>query len=125
MAEFLLLYRGGATPASEVGGEQLASRWGGWLKRVAAQGALVATGDPVVDGRIVGNSAHIEPGKDYVRGLDHIGGYSRIRAANMDEAEAMCADCPILGEGGFVELREIMAIGGPRGRDSSSAVARG
>jgi hypothetical protein len=41
-----------------------------------------------------------------------IGGYSRIRAANMNDAEAMCADCPIFGEGGFVELREIVTISG-------------
>jgi hypothetical protein len=110
--EFLLLYRGGARPASQAAGQHLASRWGAWLKWIAARGVLVATGDPLGDGRIVGASAHIEPGKDYVRGEDHIGGYSRIRAANLDEAEALCADCPILGEGGFVELREIMSIGG-------------
>ena len=112
MAEFLLLYRGGARPSSEVAGQKLASRWGEWLKRIAAQGALVAAGDPVVDGGIVGNSANIEAGKDYVHDGDHIGGYSRIRAASIDEAAAMCVDCPILGEGGFVELREIKMIGG-------------
>ena len=112
MPEFLLLYRGGARQTSEVAGQQLASRWGEWLKRIAAHGALVATGDPVVDGRIVGNSANIEPGKDYVHDGDHIGGYSRIRAANIDEAAEMCSDCPILGEGGFVEVLEIRTIGG-------------
>ncbi len=111
LAEFLLIYRGGARPSSESAGQQLASRWGGWLKGIAAKGALVATGDPVVGGRIVGDSANMEPGKDYVHGGDHIGGYSRIRAANLDEAAAMCADCPILGEGGFVEVREIVMIG--------------
>ncbi len=111
MADFLLLYRGGAKPTNAAAGQNLASRWGEWLKRIAAQGALVATGDPLVDGRIVGTSARIDRGNDYVHGGDHIGGYSRIRAANLDEAEAMCADCPILGEGGFVELREIVTIG--------------
>jgi hypothetical protein len=112
MADFVLLYRGGGRPTSAAAGQQLASRWGAWLKGIDARGALVATGDPLVDGRIVGASANIEPGKDYVHGGDHIGGYSRIRAASLDEAEAMCADCPILGEGGFVELREIVTIGG-------------
>ncbi len=112
MADFLLLYRGGARPTSEVAGQQLLSRWGEWLKRIAARGALVATGDPLVDGRIVGNPANIEAGKNYVHGADHIGGYSRIRAANIDEAEAMCADCPILREGGFIELREIVTMSG-------------
>jgi hypothetical protein len=68
-------------------------------------------GDPVVGGRIVGDSFH-RTGNDYVHGADHIGGYSRIRAANLDEAEAICMDCPILKEGGFVEVREIVAIGG-------------
>jgi hypothetical protein len=63
-------------------------------------------------GRIVGNSANIEPGKDYVYNGDHIGRYSRIRAANIYESTAMCVDCPILGEGGFVELWEINMIGG-------------
>jgi hypothetical protein len=100
MAEFLLLYRGGARPATAEAGQGLASRWGQWLKRIADQGDLVTPGDPLVDGRIVGNSANIEPGKDYVHGGDHIGGYSRIRAANIDGAAALCADCPILGEGG-------------------------
>jgi hypothetical protein len=109
---FCCIRGGGARPTSALAGQQLASRWGGWLKRIAAQGALVATGDPVVDGRIVGKSVNIEPGKDYVHGGDHIGEYSRIRAANMDEAAAICVDCPILGEGGFVELREIKMIGG-------------
>lgn len=49
----------GAAPplTSKAAGQQLAGV-GGWLKRVAAQGAFVATGDPVVDGRIVENSAH-------------------------------------------------------------------
>ncbi len=104
MAEFLLLYRGAARPTSEGAGQQLASRWGGWLRRIAARGALVAVGDPVVGGRIGANSANIEPGKDYVSGDDYIGGYSRISAANIDPAAALCADCPILGEGGFVNF---------------------
>jgi hypothetical protein len=112
MAEFLLIYRGGTRPTSESAGQQLAIRWGGWLKGIAAQGALVAAGDPVAGGRIVGDSANIEPGKDYLRGGDHIGGYSRIRAKSLDGAVAMCADCPILGEGGFIEVREIVMIGG-------------
>jgi hypothetical protein len=112
VAEFLLLYRGGARPTSQDARQQLAGRWVEWLRRIATQGALVAAGDPVVEGRIVGSSANIEPGKDYVHGADHVGGYSRIRAANIDEAAAMCVDCPILGEGGFVELREIKMIGG-------------
>jgi hypothetical protein len=108
MAEFLLLYRGGARPTDAVAGQQLASRWGKWLTEIAAQGALVATGDPVVDGRIVGDSANIDSDTDYVHGADHIGGYSRIRATDIDAAAARCADCPILAEGGFVEVREIV-----------------
>jgi hypothetical protein len=79
---------------------------------MAARGVLVASGDPVLDGRIVGNSDPIEPGNDYVHGEDHIAGCSRIRAENLDEAAAMRGDCPILGEGGFVELREIVTMGG-------------
>lgn len=64
----------------------------------------------MVAGRILGDSDNRDPSKDYVRDRDHIGGYSRIRAANLDAAEAMCEGCPILGEGGFVEVREVLAI---------------
>jgi hypothetical protein len=112
VVDFLLLYGGGARPANAAARQHLASRWGEWLKRIAAQSSLAATGDPLVEGRIVGHSAKRDPGEDYVRGGDHIGGYSRIRAANLDDAEAMCADCPILGEGGFIELGEILTISG-------------
>jgi len=65
VAEFLLLYRGGARPGSDVAGQQLASSRGEWLRRIAVRAALVATGDPIVGGRIVGNSANIEACKDY------------------------------------------------------------
>ncbi len=44
--------------------------------------------------RIVGTSANTEPGKDYVRGGDHIGGYSRIRAANLASMDAIVGQAP-------------------------------
>ncbi|HET7421812.1 MAG TPA: hypothetical protein VFL27_15640 [Candidatus Dormibacteraeota bacterium] len=102
MANFLLLYTGGAAP-TPADGDKIMQQWGGWFGKL---------GDKVVD---AGNpfSEHVKNVSN--GGAAHDGsaqnppatGYSIVRAESLHAATELAKGCPVLTSGGKVTVYEI------------------
>ena len=94
MASYVLTFRGqpGRTPTAE---EE--ARWPAWFGQIGA--SIADMGNRVGQARSVGY--------DGERG-DVLRGYVVITAADLDAAEAIAQGCPMLQQGGTVEVGEIV-----------------
>ncbi|MDA8290899.1 MAG: hypothetical protein M0Z33_04350 [Actinomycetota bacterium] len=89
MATFVLTYR--RAPGRQRDPHAPAA-WASWFGTIADH--VLDMGQPVLDGRAIGNcSAGTE-----------LGGYSIVRAPDLDAAVALAALCPALGADGGVEV---------------------
>jgi hypothetical protein len=79
------------TPAEE-------ARWPSWFERIG--GSIADRGNRVGQARFVGPAP---------AGEETLGGYIVINADNLDAAAELAESCPILGQGGRVEVGEIMS----------------
>ena len=107
MAKFIYLYRGPATPVSDLTPEQGAERmaaFGAWMERVGA--ALVDVGSPF------GMSASVrDDGTEGTAG--DLTGYTIVEADDLAAAKALTAGLPFLSNGDgkhAVEIFELLPI---------------
>jgi len=114
MNEFILLFRSSAEEQREaIGTPERAQRaFGTWMKWIASleeRGVLANRGQPLErGGKVVRANAAITDGP-YVEVKDLVLGFIVVRAADLDEAARIAADCPIIiGGGGSVEVRPVM-----------------
>lgn len=81
-----------------------------WREQLRQAGKLVAS-DKLRDGegRVLrgGNGRMRVLDGPYGETKEVIGGYFAVRAAGYDEAVKLCEDCPHLGYGGTIEVREV------------------
>jgi hypothetical protein len=94
MPDYLLVYR--APRGHEPGGEGTAEAWQQFMQGIAP--SIVDPGNPVFDRRETGAGAN---------GGTVVGGYSIVRAGDLDAAVELAGGCPFLREGGAVEVGEI------------------
>lgn len=115
MKDFLLIFRNDEARSIDMNlsPEQiqaLMKPWHDWMGNIAAQNKLVARGNRLeADGNV------IKPGKvvtngPYVELKETVGGYTIIKAENLEEATEIAKGCPILNAGGNVEVRAIMSM---------------
>jgi hypothetical protein len=98
MNTYLLVHR---HPHEYTGSAETFAEWQAWFKKLG--GALIDLGNPVLDGRnTVGSSE-----KNLA-----LGGYTIVSARNVDEAKRMASTCPIIKEGGAVEIGRLTPIPG-------------
>lgn len=102
MPKFLFVYHKGkmqppADPADAM------ARWGKWIADHKAN--MADPGDPVGKSLTV----HADRVDDH-GGANPAFGYSIIEASNMDEATAIAKACPMVVDGGNVEVAEIHHI---------------
>ncbi len=102
MTTFILVHR---APQGYKGSPETRARWNDWFERLGAN--LVDPGNPVFERRTVGNC-----GAGTV-----LGGYTLITAENREAAVALAEGCPLLAEGGGVEVGEFGP--GPKERAAS------
>lgn len=104
MAKFVLVYRGGAGMAAPEDQQAAMEAWMNWF------GTL---GDAVVDpGAPFGPSAALSPdGSTGASGPSELTGYSIVAADSLDEATTKAKGCPVLSDGGTVEIYEALPIG--------------
>ena len=100
MSKYLFVYHGGKNPDSEEDVVKVMNAWGEWMGAMGP--AVVDGGNPVgmsstvqADGSVAGDG-----------GANPASGYSLIEAADLDEALAKARGCPILQDGGTVEVAE-------------------
>ncbi len=103
MAKYLFVYHGGKTPDSEADRARVMGAWQAWLGGLGD--ALVDGGAAVGMSKTVNNSGTVDGG-----GANPSSGYSMVEAASHDAAATMAAGCPILDDGGSVEVAEVLAM---------------
>ena len=113
MPSYMLLLYDSPTAATEISPAQMQriiEKYQAWADGLRAAGSYVG-GDKLADG----DGRVLRGGREGVRVLDGpyaetkevIGGYFAIRAASYDEAVRVARECPHLGYGGTIEIREI------------------
>lgn len=103
MSKFVLAYRGGggmaATPEEQ---EKAMAAWGTWFGSLGQ--ALLDGGDPFARSQTVHADGSITEGGG---GLT---GYSTVDAPDLSAAAALAKGCPLLADGGTVEVYETVAM---------------
>ena len=96
MATFLFAYR---MPENYIPGRPAAiAAWSAWFESIGA--SVADRGNPVYDSGTLGNC-----------GADtRAAGYSLVTGDDLDAAMALARGCPVLAEGGGVEVGEITVV---------------
>ena len=100
MPKFLFVYHGGGMPESEEAAKKAMQAWRSWFESL---------GDRIVDGgNPVGPSTTVLSDGDVVDdgGANPASGYGLFEAADVEEAISIARGCPVLADGGSVELAE-------------------
>ena len=110
MNEFVFLYRGGMSNDSKPSPEVMEAnmkRWQTWLGKLSEEGKLKDFGAPLQrEGKHVASGGVITDGP-YAEGKEVIGGFSIIKAKDINEAAQIAKGCPTFEMGGSVEVRPI------------------
>ncbi|MGR3292162.1 MAG: hypothetical protein ACU0C9_13340 [Paracoccaceae bacterium] len=101
MANYIFAYHGGKMPETPEEGERVMAAWGAWYGSMGD--ALQNGGGPCGKSNTVGKNGVTGDG-----GPNPISGYTLVSAADQDAANEMAKGCPILGDGGSVEVAEVM-----------------
>ncbi len=113
MKEFLLVFRADYKSMPKTSPEQMQAntqKWMNWIAEIADQNKLSDRGNRLEStGQVVKSDGFISDGP-YTEIKESIMGYTLIHAESIDEATALCKECPILLFGGSVEVREISKL---------------
>lgn len=111
MAEFMLLFRRDTTAAAPSAEQmqEIGKQWWQWRSQLEAQNKVVATGNRLSQAGRVVKSKNVVTDGPYAEIKEVLGGYIVIRAEDFDEAVSIAKHCPILDQGGNVEVRKFIA----------------
>lgn len=94
---YLLVHR---HPDNYIGSPDVPSAWEAWFQKLGAN--LVDLGNPVFERTAVGTCGTPLP----------LGGYTLVSADNLEAAIELAKGCPILSEGGGVEVGVLTSVPG-------------
>lgn len=104
MAKYLFVYHGGGEPDTQEPMDGTMNAWDVWLAGMGS--AVIDAGNPAgrsitvtSDGSIINNG-----------GSNPASGYSLIEASDLDDACTKAKGCPILADGGSVEVAETIDV---------------
>ena len=100
MAKYLFVYHGGKQPANDEEYKKVMDQWGNWFGSLGS--AVIDGGNPV------GMSKTVLAGGEVADdgGANPASGYSLIEASDDADAVEKAKGCPILLDGGSVEVAE-------------------
>lgn len=103
MGKYVLAYRGGKMADTEEAQQAAMAAWGAWFGSLGS--AVVDGGNPFGPGTAVTSSG--------AAGASTAGltGYSILSAPDLDAAAKLAAGCPIVQEGGTVDVYETLEVG--------------
>jgi hypothetical protein len=109
MSEFVYLYRRPATPpVSPQQMQEQMQRWQAWFKDLEQRGHLANPGHPLEPaGAVVRDKKGSLSDGPYAETKDIVLGFSLIQAKDLDQATTLATGCPVLDQGGLVEVRPI------------------
>lgn len=103
MTKFVFAYHGGKAPESPEEGAKVMAAWQAWFGALGE--AIVDGGNPVGPSKTVSASGVADNG-----GPNPLSGYTLIDAADIDAAVDHAKGCPILQDGGSVEVAEAIEM---------------
>jgi hypothetical protein len=113
VANFLFIYRGGDDGSAGLTPEQMQQimqKWATWIGEAMQKGWMTDPGDALTEeGRVV-NSKKVVTDGPFVESKEIVGGYSVIKADNIDAAAELAKGCPGLLTGGRVEVRALAGL---------------
>ena len=115
MAKFMFIYRnseGAETMAptpEQI--QELMTVWGDWMQSAASRGAEFQGGDGLQPGGQLVDSEGLISDGPYVESKEVVGGYNVLEAESYEVAIAIAKECPVLKQGGNVEIRELAGLG--------------
>ena len=112
MSQFALLYHGRAdNPGSPEQRQQYLAKWRAWFDHLGANGHLKELGCPLESGgRMVTGSQKLVTDGPFAEAKDIVGGFSIIEASDLAQATELSKGCPILDNGGAVEVRPVLVM---------------
>lgn len=103
MKQYVFAYHGGKPPESPEEGARVMAAWQAWFADMGP--AVVDGGAPVGMSSTVSSSGVTEGG-----GANPLSGYSIVQADSLEAACDMAKGCPMLADGGSVEVAERMEM---------------
>ena len=103
MSKFIFAYHGGGIPETEAAQQEAMAAWGAWME--ANQVALTDPGAPVGMSKTVGAKGVEDHG-----GANPLTGYSFVEAESIEAAAEIAKGCPIIKDGGTVEVAPLMEM---------------
>jgi hypothetical protein len=100
MATYLLAYRGGGMATTDEEREKAMAAWGAWFGTLGP--AIVDAGNPFGPSASVGNGGGAA--------ASALTGYSVLTADSLAAATKLAESCPILGNGGDVDVYETVPV---------------
>ncbi|MFT3912272.1 MAG: YciI family protein [Ferruginibacter sp.] len=113
MKDYLFVYRNdykSVPPATQEQGQVIMKKWMEWLGGIAAQGKLTNQGNPLGSAGKVVRPNNVVTDGPYTEIKELIGGFSIVKADSFEEAAEMAKGCPILEDGGNVEVRDLVMM---------------
>jgi hypothetical protein len=101
MKTYVLLYKGGKAGANPAEAQKIMKVWMGWFEKLGK--TLVDGGKPFGQGKTVTSSGVRD-------GANASNGYSIIQADNLSAAAATASGCPIIADGGEVQVFETVSM---------------
>ncbi|MEM9030999.1 MAG: YciI family protein [Pseudomonadota bacterium] len=103
MPRFMFAYHGGGMPETEEAQQAAMQAWGAWIESNAA--AMPDPGAPVGQSKTVSGTGVEDHG-----GANPISGYAFVEADSIEAAAEIAKGCPIIQDGGTVEIAPIMEM---------------
>jgi hypothetical protein len=103
MTKFVLAYTGGSVPESDEQQKAVMDAWMKWFGELGQ--AVVDGGAPFSSSSTVGANGSVSS-----PGASGLTGYSVIEADSLDAAVAQAKGCPVLADGGNVEVYETIQM---------------
>ncbi len=103
MPKYMFAYHGGKAPETPEEGRKVMAAWENWFGTLGQ--AIVDGGNPVGASSTVTANGVMGDG-----GANPVAGYSLITAPDMETATTMAKGCPMLEDGGTVEVAECLPM---------------
>lgn len=103
MPNYMFIYHGGGMPETLEDQQKSMAAWMAWMEDVGE--AWIDRGAPAGVSRTVSREGTTDNG-----GANPVSGYSLVRADSHAEACALAQGCPIIADGGSVEVAEAIRM---------------
>jgi hypothetical protein len=103
MANYVLVYKGGSMAQTEAEREAAMAAWGQWFAGLGQ--AVVEAGNPFGPSLSVTDGGAVSDGAPSA-----LTGYSVLAADSLGDAAAKAKSCPVLSNGGSVEVYETIDV---------------